>query len=148
MHFFLDDLTQEHRNTLTGLAHEVTFPAGVRLFEEHRRADRFWVLHSGGVDLDMHIPGRRHAVIETVHGGDLLGWSWLFPPYLWTLGAQTRTPVEALEFDASEVRARCEADPAFGHELVLHCAAVIGKRLHVTRTRLLDLYAPNRTESN
>ncbi|WP_377267668.1 Crp/Fnr family transcriptional regulator [Peterkaempfera sp. SMS 1(5)a] len=148
MHFFLDDLSQEHRNTLTELAHEVSFPAGVRLFEEHRHADRFWVLRSGGVDLDMHIPGHRPTVIATVHGGDLLGWSWLFPPYLWTLGAHTRTPVEAFEFDAAEVRARCEADHAFGHQLALLCAAVIGRRLHATRTRLLDLYAPDRTETN
>ncbi|WP_055586615.1 cyclic nucleotide-binding domain-containing protein [Peterkaempfera griseoplana] len=148
MHYFLDDLSQEHRTTLTDLAREVSFPAGVRIFEEHRRADRFWVLRRGGVDLDLHIPGHRPSVIETVHGGDLLGWSWLFPPYLWTLGARTRTPVEALEFDAAEVRARCEADPAFGQQLVLRCAAVIGRRLRTTRTRLLELYVPYGTEAN
>jgi CRP-like cAMP-binding protein len=120
----------------------VSFPAGARLFEEHRRADRFWVLRSGGVQLELHIPGRSPAVVETLGSGELVGWSWLFPPYLWTLGAQTRTPVHALEFDAARVRDLCEADPAFGYALVLRCAAVVGDRLRTTRARLLSLAAP------
>ena len=142
MHSFLDDLSAEHQDLLLALSRETSFPAEHRIFEERQRADRFWLLRHGAVDLDLRVPGRQPALVQTLHGGDLLGWSWLFPPYLWSLGARTRGPVTALEFDAAGVRALCEDNPELGHPMVLACAAVIGTRLRTTRSRLLDLYAP------
>ena len=62
------------------------------------------------------------AVVETLGEGELLGWSWLFEPYRWHLGAQARSAVSAYEFDAQRVRAACEEDPAFGLALT-HCVA-------------------------
>ncbi|MFH8409197.1 cyclic nucleotide-binding domain-containing protein [Streptomyces sp. NPDC018019] len=138
----LGALPVEHRERLMALAREVSFPAGLRIFEEGRRADRFWIIRTGAVQLDIRVPGRRAAVVETLHPGDPLGWSWLFPPYGWQLGAETLSPVRAWEFDAQEVRALCHEDPVLGHALVLMYAEVIGDRLRCARTRLLDLYGP------
>ncbi|MFD7665000.1 cyclic nucleotide-binding domain-containing protein [Streptomyces sp. NPDC059788] len=138
----LDALTDDQRERLMGLAHEVSFPAGARLFEEHRAADRFWIIRTGSVVLDLHVPGRRAAVIETLGPGDLVGWSWLFPPRNWHLGAEAQSPVRAWEFDAEAVRRLCREDPKLGHALVLAVAEVIGHRLECARTRLLDLYGP------
>ncbi|MFD9123353.1 Crp/Fnr family transcriptional regulator [Kitasatospora sp. NPDC059571] len=139
----LDGLSQSHRDRLLALARDREFPAGTRLFDEGGTADRFWLLRSGEVALDLHVPGRRSPVVETVGPGQLLGWSWLFPPHRWHLGARALGPVTAREFPAAEVRALCRADPEFGHEVVLHCAAVIAERLQATRLRLVDLYAPD-----
>ncbi|MEU2060350.1 cyclic nucleotide-binding domain-containing protein [Streptomyces sp. NPDC013455] len=131
-----------HRERLMRLAHEVSFEAGARLFEEGRRADRFWILRTGTVALDLHVPGRRPAVIETLGRGELIGWSWHFPPYLWQLGAETTSPVRAWEFDAETVRALCAEDPAFGRAIAVWVGRVVAQRLHASRIRLLDLYAP------
>lgn len=141
-HGFLGALSPFHRDRLAGFAHEVSFPAGTRVFEEDGVADRFWIISSGLVALDVHVPGRRAAVVETLGEGDLLGWSWLFEPYRWHLGAQARTAVVASEFDAERVRAACEEDPAFGLAVTDCVAQVIARRLKSTRTRLLDLYGP------
>ncbi len=138
----LDTLTDDQRARLMGPAREVSFPAGARLFEERRAADRFWIIRTGSVVLDLHVPGRRAAVIETLGPGDLVGWSWLFPPRSWHLGAEAQSPVRAWEFDAEAVRRLCREDPALGHALVLAVAEVIGHRLECARTRLLDLYGP------
>ncbi|KOT66480.1 MULTISPECIES: cyclic nucleotide-binding domain-containing protein [Streptomyces] len=138
----LGALPTEHRERLMARARGVSFPAGVRIFEEDRRADRFWIVRTGTVQLDIRVPGRRAAVVETLHPGDPLGWSWLFPPYSWQLGAETLSPVRAWEFDAQEIRALCQEDPVLGHALVLMYAEVIGDRLRCARTRLLDLYGP------
>ncbi len=138
----LGALPAEHRERLMARAREVSFPAGTRIFEEDRKADRFWILRTGTVQLDIRVPGRRPAVVETLHPGDLLGWSWLFPPYTWHLGAETLSPVRAWEFDAREIRALCAEDPALGHALVLRYSQVIGDRLRCARTRLLDLFGP------
>lgn len=138
----LDVLPDQARQRLTELGREASFPAGTRIFEEGQRADRFWIIHTGSVALDLHVPGRRAAVLETLGHGDLLGWSWLFPPYIWHLGAQAQSPVRATEYDATIVRALCEADPAFGRAVSRRVAEIVAHRLLQTRTRLLDLYGP------
>ncbi|OLZ63128.1 regulator [Streptomyces sp. IMTB 2501] len=131
-----------HRERLMQLDREVSFEVGTRLFEEGRHADRFWIVRTGSVALDLHVPGRRPAVIETLGHGELVGWSWHFPPYLWHLGAEAISPVRTWEFDAEAVRAMCAADPEFGRAIAVWVGRVVAQRLHASRVRLLDLYAP------
>ncbi|CAL9325856.1 cyclic nucleotide-binding domain-containing protein [Streptomyces sp. SudanB182_2057] len=139
---FAEGLTPDQRETLHTLARPVSFPPGHRLFDEGQIADRFWILSRGSVALDIQVPGRPAPVIETLGQGDLLGWSWLFEPYRWHLGARALAPVDAKEFDASAVRAACERDTGFGYVVARAVAAVVGQRLRATRMRLLDLYGP------
>lgn len=142
-HGFLGELPSGPGDHLLGFAHEVSFPAGHRIFEEGGAADRFWIIRSGLVALDVQEPGRGATVVETLGEGELLGWSWLFEPYRWHLGARTRDAVEAYEFNARQVRAAIDEDPAFGLAVTRCVAAVaIGRRLRAARTRLLDLYGP------
>ncbi|WP_327321496.1 cyclic nucleotide-binding domain-containing protein [Streptomyces sp. NBC_01210] len=138
----LNVLPPEARGRLMELALETNFPAGARIFEEGARADRFWIILNGTVALDLHVPGRRAAVVDHLGPGDLLGWSWLFPPRSWHLGAAAGSPVRALEFDAVKVRALCDEDWELGQALTLRIAEVIANRLQSARGRLLDLYGP------
>ncbi|MEV5508205.1 cyclic nucleotide-binding domain-containing protein [Streptomyces orinoci] len=135
-------LPEGRREALLAIAREVKYPVGSRIFEEGGRADRFWVVNTGTVALDLHVPGRRAAVIDTVGPGELLGWSWLFPPHHWHLGAQATGEVGAWEFGADSVRALCARDPELDHALLMYVSETIGKRLRSARTRLLDLYGP------
>lgn len=138
----LNALPAEHRQRLMRIARETAFPAGTRLFEEGGHADRFWIVRTGSVALDMHVPGRRAPVIETLGHGELVGWSWLFSPYVWQLGAETQSPVRTYEFDATVVRLMCDDDPALGMAVSQWVGRVLTHRLQSARTRLLDLYAP------
>ncbi|MFF5361970.1 cyclic nucleotide-binding domain-containing protein [Streptomyces scabiei] len=135
-------LPAEDRQRLMRVAREVAFTQGERLFEEGSRADRFWIVRTGTVDLDMRVPGRRPAVIESLRHNELVGWSWLFSPHVWHLGAEATTPVRAYEFDATAVRLMCQEDPAMGRAVGLWVGEVLAHRLQAARTRLLDLYAP------
>ncbi|MFF9623671.1 cyclic nucleotide-binding domain-containing protein [Streptomyces griseosporeus] len=136
-------LAPEHRTKLLGTAREVSFAQGARLFDEGGRADRFWIVRSGVVDLDLHVPGRRAAVIESLGHDDLLGWSWLYGPHVWRLGARAATPVRAYEFDATAVRDLFRRDPAFGLAVSQWVGEVVADRLHAARGRLLELYGPH-----
>jgi CRP-like cAMP-binding protein len=136
-------LSTEHREQLMPLAREVSFATGERIFNEGGKADRFWIIHTGTVALDVHVPGRQAAVIETLDAGKLLGWSWLVPPHQWHLGAEASSPVRAYEFDAAAVREMCAKDPALDHELCTYVLGVLARRLRSARVRLLDLYAPH-----
>ncbi|WP_406728556.1 cyclic nucleotide-binding domain-containing protein [Streptomyces sp. GD-15H] len=135
-------LPAEYRERLLQHAREVSFGVETRLFEEGRRADRFWIIRTGTVALDLHVPGRRAAVIESLGHGELVGWSWHFPPYVWQLGAETTSPVRAWEFDAEAVGALCAEDPEFGRAVAVWVGRVVAHRLYSARIRLLDLYAP------
>jgi len=132
----------EYRERLMHIAREVSFPEGTRLFEEGRHADRFWIVRTGTVSLDLHVPGRRGPVIESLGRGELVGWSWHFTPHVWQMGAEATTPVRAYEFDALHVRAMCDEDAEFGRAIAVWVGRVVAHRLHAARTRLLDLYAP------
>ncbi|MGX9228125.1 Crp/Fnr family transcriptional regulator [Streptomyces albus] len=138
----LSELTPDQRERVRALGREVHFDAGERIFEEGTRADRFWILHTGSATLAIHIPGHRDVAIDHVRHGELLGWSWMFPPYVWSLGAQADSPVRALEFDAQSVRVLCEEDKELGLAMTRSIAAVMGDRLQRSRSRLVDLFAP------
>lgn len=137
----LDAIPAASRGRLLATAREVSWPAGFRIFEEDAPADRFWVLDRGRVVLDLYVPGREPAVVETLGPGQLLGWSWLVPPYRWSLGALAVEPGQALEFGATAVLGLCAADPWLGHRLLRYCGAAIGERLRAARVRLTGLYA-------
>ncbi|QNS02721.1 Crp/Fnr family transcriptional regulator [Streptomyces xanthii] len=130
------------RTRLMELARAADFGTGTRLFNEGGHADRFWIVRSGTVALDVHVPGRRPAVIERLDAGELVGCSWLFKPYVWRLGADATTPVRAYEFDAPAVRLLMDADPRLGAAVGAWVADVLAHRLWAARVRLLDLYAP------
>ncbi|MEU3061456.1 cyclic nucleotide-binding domain-containing protein [Streptomyces subrutilus] len=138
-------LSTEHRGRLMSQAREVHFPAGAGIFAEGTRAESFWIVRSGTVTLEIPVPGRRPAPVESLGPGELVGWSWLFPPYVWQLAAEAMTPVRAYEFDGTRVRLLMDADPAFGSAVGHWVGRVLALRLHQTRTRLLDLYAPHVT---
>src|SRR5271165_4458659 len=136
-HPFLHGISRDHLAVLAETASDVTFPAKQRLFEDGGSATRFWLLQSGHVNLDLLVPGQGRMKIDTIGIGELLGWSWLFPPYRWAFGAVAATPVEAFEFDARAVRERCAADPVLGYEVTQRVARVLSKRLQSTRGRLI-----------
>jgi CRP-like cAMP-binding protein len=131
----------QYVESLMELAREVFFDQDARIFEEQGTADRFWVIRSGAVTLDLKVPGRRPVTVDTLGPGDLLGWSWMFAPYTWDFGAEALSPVRAYEFDGAQVRALCDAEPALGLALVRAVAEVLAHRLQNARTRLLDLHS-------
>jgi CRP/FNR family transcriptional regulator, cyclic AMP receptor protein len=136
-HPFLHGMPADQLGVLAEAARDVKFSAGHRLFEDGGNATRFWLIQSGHVWLDLHIPGEGPVVIETIGMGELLGWSWLFPPYKWAFGAVAATAVEAFEFDAPVVRECCAAEPGLGYELNQRITRVLAKRLQATRIRMI-----------
>jgi CRP-like cAMP-binding protein len=81
-------------------------------------------------------------VMHSVGRGEILGWSWLAPPYKWTFQARTEAPTEVIEFDANAVRSRCDSDPAFGYEIVKRFFAVMSQRLMQSRQKMMAEWSP------
>ena len=138
---FLRGIPSAQLRELAALCEHVTVPAGQRLFEEGSTAERFWIIDAGRVTLDANVPGRGRVIIETLGRNDVIGLSWMQPPYQWQFGAVATQPTQAFAFDARAVRAACDADPVLGYELSWRFSAVVVRRLQATRTRLLEAWA-------
>jgi CRP/FNR family cyclic AMP-dependent transcriptional regulator len=136
-HPFLHGMSADQLGLLADAARDVSFPARYRLFEDGGYATRFWLIQAGHVSLDLHVPGEGPVVIESIGMGELLGWSWLFPPYKWAFGAVAASAVEAFEFDAPTVRELCAAYPELGYEFNQRVTRVLARRLQATRIRLI-----------
>ena len=144
---FLHGLPDSHLTTLAALCTHVLVPAGQRLFEEGATADRFWLIDAGQVTIDAMVPGQGRVIIEALGRGDVVGLSWLLPPYQWRFGAITTQPMQAFEFDARAVRAVCDEDPAVGYELSRRISGILARRLEATHARLRDSYARPEVQS-
>jgi CRP-like cAMP-binding protein len=141
LHPFLGDLPAGRLQQLAAHARPVLRHTGYRLFRAGSPAEHFWLVRSGVAALDFHVPGRGDVVIERVGAGGVVGWSWLLPPYRWTLGAAVAEDCQTIEFDAAQVRMLVSADPNLGRELTARFLAVMGSRLQASRHRLIELYA-------
>jgi CRP-like cAMP-binding protein len=125
---------------IAGCGSNVHFAEGELLFREGDTADRFFVIRHGSIALETFVPARGPVTIETIEAGDVVGWSWLFPPYRWHFDAKALAGVRATSFDGACLRGKCDADPSLGYGLMSRFARVMIERLQSTRLRLLDVY--------
>lgn len=133
-------LADEHLDLIAGCALIRVFGAGDHLMTENEQANTFFAIRHGTVALETYVPQRGAVTIETLHGGDILGWSWLFPPHRTMFDARALGVVRTVAFDASCLRQKCEQDAQLGYVLMKRFAEVMVQRLQATRLRLLDVY--------
>lgn len=139
-HPFFEGMAPEYLDLAAGCASNAHFEPGEYLFQEGTDADRFFILRSGRVRLEIHVPGREPVVLETLQAGDVIGWSWLFPPYLWQFDARAEETVRATAFDGKCLRGKCESNHDLGYAMAMRSAQVLMQRLQATRLQLLDVY--------
>jgi CRP-like cAMP-binding protein len=124
---------------LAGCSRNAVVPAGTLLAREGDPADGCFVIRRGRIALQLHGPGAP-LVLDTVGAGEVVGWSWIFPPYRWTADVLALERAHIVTIDGRCLRDKAENDPAFGYRLMKQLANVMARRLETTRLRLLDLY--------
>lgn len=142
-HPFFQGLPDASVALISGCGKNVKIAAGKALARQEAQADSFFAIRAGRASIELHAPGRGACVLQTVGPGEILGWSWLFPPYRWAFDARAAEEVRAVEFDGACLRRKCEADPVLGYALMKRFAGVFARRLEATRVQLLDLYGRN-----
>lgn len=139
-HPFLRGLTDAQLRLLVPCAHDVDYRQDAFVFREGDEADAAYLLRSGCVALEQHVPAQGVVQVESLCAGDILGLSWLFPPARWTLDARCVEPVRAFALRADCVRERMGDDPALAVELLSHTVRAVYQRLVRVRLQRLDVY--------
>lgn len=139
-HEFFKGLEPQYIELIAGCGQNVRFDAGQYLFKEGQPADYFYLLRHGQVVVETHDHRRGRSPIYTLHENEVLGWSWLFPPYKWHFDARAITLTRAIALDGKCLRDKCDEDHSLGYELMKRFAVIIVERLQATRLQVLDIY--------
>ena len=138
-HPFFSGMKEEFLELISGCAKNVRFEAGQYLFHEGQPADQFYLLRSGRVALQISAP-ERTLTVQTVGEDEIVGASWLVPPYRWGFDAKALELTRAIAMDAACLRGKCEGDHDLGYELMKRFMPILIQRLHATRLQILDVY--------
>jgi CRP/FNR family cyclic AMP-dependent transcriptional regulator len=139
-HPFFAGLREDYIALIAGCARNVRFVAGQFLYRHDDPADEFFLIRHGRVALEISAPGRTPASFQTLGPGEIVGVSWLLPPYRWAYDARAVEEVRAIGMDAKCLRTKCDADHDLGYEMMLRFVPVLVERLQATRMQLLDVY--------
>lgn len=142
-HPFLLAMSEHHIRLLADCAMQTHFETDQIIFRQGETANRFYLVEKGKVALEATASGDEAVTIDVIAGGDLLGWSWLFPPYVWHFSARAIEPTSALFFYGTVLREYCEKDATLGFELFRRMSEVMTRRLQSARAKLLKAYAAN-----
>jgi len=138
-HPFFKGLTDKQLKVIEGCAKNARFEEGKTIFVEGDPADAFYFIQEGSVSIELTMPNRPRSSVHTVKAGDILGWSWVSPPYHWHFNARALKPTKAIAFDARCLRSKLDDDHELGYELLKRFSEVIVQRLDATQVQLLKV---------
>jgi len=145
-HPFLIGLKPQHLAVICGVASEVRFKPEDIILREREPAFHAYLLVSGKVNIEVHSRAtHRDVVVDTLHAGDVLGWSWLFAPFCWHFQARAVEPVHAITLDGAALLVRCEEDHELGYALTKRLTHLLVRRIEAARRAIIQLDAKSGT---
>jgi CRP/FNR family cyclic AMP-dependent transcriptional regulator len=136
-HSFFRGLKPEHLEIIqTGATQEIV-ESGQVLFHQGSPANSLFLIEKGSVALESIVPGRQPVLIQVLPAGELLGWSWLFPPFIWHFQARALERTELVVMNGGHLLVAAEQDHDFGYALIKRVAQVVIERLQTTRNNLV-----------
>lgn len=142
-HDFFSGFSEEIRQLLWQCSTSREIKKDQILFVQGDIADKFYVIRTGLMSIQVPAIMGPTLEIETLGMDQVLGWSWLIPPYRWHFQTSALEDSELLEFDGTRLLARCEQDPKFGYELLKKFAGLMSERLNAARKKIMEEWSPN-----
>jgi CRP-like cAMP-binding protein len=141
-HAFFKGLNEDFMKTLSEFATEKRVSEGEVLFQQGKAADKFFLVRKGRVSVQVPALVGPPLELQVLGEDQVLGWSWLIPPYRWNFVARAVEDSDVIEFDGGAILARCEQDPKFGYELFKRFTALMSERLDAARQKMMDQWNP------
>jgi len=139
-HPFFKGMEPIYHQLFVDCASNVRFEAGEVIFREGEVANQFYLIRHGRVAVEVSTPERGPVIVQSLGEGEVLGWSWMMPPYRWRFDARAVELTRAIALDGRCLRERSEEDHDLGFQLMKRAAHVMEERFQATRLQLLDIY--------
>lgn len=139
-HPFFCDFPEAYRRTVAECGSLQHWHKGDYMAHEGEEANSFYLIRHGTVSIESHAPERGAQIIQTLREGDIVGWSWIFPPHTWKFDVRALADLSAIIFEGRCLRTKCEHDFSLGYLLMKKFALIMVKRLQATRLQLMDIY--------
>ncbi len=131
-------MKSEYLALLVDGAKEVQFGLGDIIFREGEPAAHFYLIQSGRIALEAREQGNT-VLLQTLTAGDVLGWSWLFPPFGWHFQARAIEPSSVVMLNGAHLLVTAEHNHDFGYELMKRVSRLVINRLQAARKVLMAL---------
>jgi CRP-like cAMP-binding protein len=136
-HPLFEGLNLQFRQILAECAMRADFEPGDKVVETGQPANCIYLVVRGSIALET--PGvQSPAPIQTIGAGDILGWSWLFPPYYWHFDAVARESTQAIFFYGSRLRQQCDRNHDFGYEFIKGLSQILISHLQADREKWIE----------
>ena len=122
---------------LSALASHRSMSEGTVLFRLGEEADGVFVVEKGRVNLTLPVrlgENQGDIPVEERLPNQLLGWSGLIPPYVYTLQAVAAEDSELLFLPRDGLLELFSGKPEMGYRVVANLAATVGDRLQLFQT--------------
>jgi CRP/FNR family cyclic AMP-dependent transcriptional regulator len=143
-HPFFHGLDKDFIALMVSCASNVRFKAGTYILKEGDPANTFYLIREGKVAVEVLAPQHKPIIVATLSVGEILGWSWLLPPFQWKFHARAVDDIRAIALDGKCLRTKCEENHDLGYEVLKRFVQIMEQRLEATRLQLLDVYAVKR----
>jgi CRP-like cAMP-binding protein len=141
-HPFLTGMSSHHVEVLATSAALKQFQKDEVIFRAGQPANGFYLIEGGEVAIEGSVFEHGAISTDSVSAGEPLGWSWLFPPYLWHYDARAIEPTTAFFLDGAILHQACKEDLTLGHELFKRMSQVMVRRLQASRAKLIEALKP------
>ncbi len=136
-HHFFKQFKPEHLDLITSGAKSESFKPGEIIVREGDPANMFYLIESGQIVLETKQPGDGLVLIQHLGPGELIGWSWLVPPFVWHFNARAAEPTRVIVMNGAALLAQAEKNHDFGFQLMKTVMQIVLQRLQATRIQLL-----------
>jgi CRP/FNR family transcriptional regulator, cyclic AMP receptor protein len=119
-------------------AKHAEYDADHTIFRKGEPANQFFLIESGMVALEADGPRKGSAPIQMVGDGELLGWSWLFPPFTWHFSARAVKSTQAFVLNGGHLLVLCEENHDLGFDVMRRIAQIVISRMEATSKKLLE----------
>ena len=145
-HDFFKNLPNDFIEELIQIAHLKSYKAGEYIFKEGGKAEHFFIILSGQINLELHAPSQKPIIVQSLKGEEILGWSWMYPPYEWTYDAHAVRDGQMFMIEGKALSELCEKNPECGYRLMHKFSEMMIQRLKSARIQLLDLFGDRKDD--
>ena len=110
------------------------------IFKQNENAEHLYILVDGKVTLYITTTTGTSIPIQTLTQPELLGISWLTPPFMWHFDAIADTDVQLISIKGDYLIDHMSNNHEFGYHFSSQFILILSQRLQATRLQLLDVY--------